>query len=315
MNPAWLAGDERRRGKLLPGYLADLVVLDRDPLECPPDELESARSWRRWSAAAGCTTRRPGASDRARGVRPQRRPSRLRARRRGVPPSATRPSGPRLRRPRGALRARSRCGRARDRPGHRTGDAAAARARRREARRDRAGSRARRLSPDGHGRPPEILRTTLEEASLPDATFDLAVAASSFHWVESAAGPRRRARRAPPGRLVGDVVDALRRRLATGSVPRRDRPSADRPALEPRGTAGSHAIPRPLWPRWPRPGSSAASWSSSARAASGTPAVSAPSSRRSRRSRVSSPPDGTRFSTSWSASPATSSAGRSSNRR
>ena len=25
--PAWLAGDERRRGKLLPGYLADLVVL------------------------------------------------------------------------------------------------------------------------------------------------------------------------------------------------------------------------------------------------------------------------------------------------
>src|SRR4051794_19411333 len=31
--PAWLAGDGRRRGKLLPGYLADLVVLDRDPLE------------------------------------------------------------------------------------------------------------------------------------------------------------------------------------------------------------------------------------------------------------------------------------------
>ncbi len=29
--PAWLCGDERRRGKLLPGYAADLVVLDRDP--------------------------------------------------------------------------------------------------------------------------------------------------------------------------------------------------------------------------------------------------------------------------------------------
>jgi predicted amidohydrolase YtcJ len=41
VNPAWLAGDERRRGKLLPGYLADLVVLSRDPLECRPDELES----------------------------------------------------------------------------------------------------------------------------------------------------------------------------------------------------------------------------------------------------------------------------------
>jgi predicted amidohydrolase YtcJ len=37
--PAWLARDERRRGKLLPGFLADLVVLDRDPLECPPEDL------------------------------------------------------------------------------------------------------------------------------------------------------------------------------------------------------------------------------------------------------------------------------------
>jgi predicted amidohydrolase YtcJ len=39
VNPAWLAGDERRRGKLLPGYLADLVVLDRDPLACEPEDL------------------------------------------------------------------------------------------------------------------------------------------------------------------------------------------------------------------------------------------------------------------------------------
>ena len=37
--PAWLTGDERRRGKLLPGYLADLVVLDRDPVTCPLEEL------------------------------------------------------------------------------------------------------------------------------------------------------------------------------------------------------------------------------------------------------------------------------------
>jgi predicted amidohydrolase YtcJ len=41
VNPAWLSGDERRRGKLLPGYLADLVVLSRDPLECQPEELET----------------------------------------------------------------------------------------------------------------------------------------------------------------------------------------------------------------------------------------------------------------------------------
>lgn len=37
--PAWLAGDERRRGRLVPGQLADLVVLDRDPVTCPPEEL------------------------------------------------------------------------------------------------------------------------------------------------------------------------------------------------------------------------------------------------------------------------------------
>ncbi len=30
---------ERRSGRLLPGYDADLVVLDRDPLTCPPDEI------------------------------------------------------------------------------------------------------------------------------------------------------------------------------------------------------------------------------------------------------------------------------------
>jgi predicted amidohydrolase YtcJ len=37
--PAWLTGDERRRGKLVPGFLADLVVLDRDPFAGAPEEL------------------------------------------------------------------------------------------------------------------------------------------------------------------------------------------------------------------------------------------------------------------------------------
>src|SRR5689334_2259416 len=37
--PAWLCGDERRRGKLAPGHLADLIVLDRDPLAIDPYEL------------------------------------------------------------------------------------------------------------------------------------------------------------------------------------------------------------------------------------------------------------------------------------
>ena len=39
VTPAWLAGDERRRGRLVPGYLADVVVLNRDPLAVPAAEL------------------------------------------------------------------------------------------------------------------------------------------------------------------------------------------------------------------------------------------------------------------------------------
>jgi predicted amidohydrolase YtcJ len=37
--PTWLSHDERARGTLLPGKLADLVVLDRDPCAIPVDEL------------------------------------------------------------------------------------------------------------------------------------------------------------------------------------------------------------------------------------------------------------------------------------
>lgn len=39
VTPAWLAYEERSRGKLIPGYLADLVVLDRDPMAIEPEEL------------------------------------------------------------------------------------------------------------------------------------------------------------------------------------------------------------------------------------------------------------------------------------
>ena len=37
--PGWLSHDERMRGTLVPGRLADLVVLDRDPFACEPEEL------------------------------------------------------------------------------------------------------------------------------------------------------------------------------------------------------------------------------------------------------------------------------------
>jgi predicted amidohydrolase YtcJ len=43
VNPAWLAYDERRRGKLVPGYFADLVVLDRDPVAVPAEELPAVQ--------------------------------------------------------------------------------------------------------------------------------------------------------------------------------------------------------------------------------------------------------------------------------
>jgi predicted amidohydrolase YtcJ len=41
--PAFLSRDERVRGKLLPGYYADLVVLDRDPFAILEDELPSVQ--------------------------------------------------------------------------------------------------------------------------------------------------------------------------------------------------------------------------------------------------------------------------------
>jgi predicted amidohydrolase YtcJ len=43
VTPAWLARDERRRGKLVPGHYADVVVLDRDPLACEPEELREVQ--------------------------------------------------------------------------------------------------------------------------------------------------------------------------------------------------------------------------------------------------------------------------------
>ena len=38
--PAWLSGDEHKRGSLTAGKLADLTILSRDPLTCEPEELQ-----------------------------------------------------------------------------------------------------------------------------------------------------------------------------------------------------------------------------------------------------------------------------------
>ena len=39
---AWVNGLEESTGRLAPGLLADLAVLDRDPFAGPPDEIASA---------------------------------------------------------------------------------------------------------------------------------------------------------------------------------------------------------------------------------------------------------------------------------
>jgi predicted amidohydrolase YtcJ len=48
VTPAWLSRDERRRGKLLPGFAADLVVLDRDPWEDLDAQVVATMVGGRW---------------------------------------------------------------------------------------------------------------------------------------------------------------------------------------------------------------------------------------------------------------------------
>src|SRR3954454_12937741 len=48
VGPAWLARDERRRGRLIPGQVADLVVLDRDPWEDLDAHVVATMAGGRW---------------------------------------------------------------------------------------------------------------------------------------------------------------------------------------------------------------------------------------------------------------------------
>jgi hypothetical protein len=48
VTPAWLSGDERRRGRLIPGHAADLVVLDRDPWDDLDAEVVATMVAGRW---------------------------------------------------------------------------------------------------------------------------------------------------------------------------------------------------------------------------------------------------------------------------
>ena len=43
INNAYLHHEEKERGSLEPGKLADLIVIDRDYLNCPPNQLGEIR--------------------------------------------------------------------------------------------------------------------------------------------------------------------------------------------------------------------------------------------------------------------------------
>ena len=40
---AWAAGEENIKGKIAPGFLADLVVLDQDPFRVQPQALKDVK--------------------------------------------------------------------------------------------------------------------------------------------------------------------------------------------------------------------------------------------------------------------------------
>ena len=189
VNPAWLSGDERRRGKLLPGYLADLVVLSRDPLAVPAGRARDGRGRRD-------DGRRPlGAQPAALGLTMADRIAKSEGRRLfGSDPSTydARAAG-HSERVYDVLVARCGLGRARRvlevGAGNGAGDTTSARPRRRSTRCARAGSGARRLSARRRsaGRV-DVRVAALEDAELGSSEFDLAAAASSFHWVEEDVG-------------------------------------------------------------------------------------------------------------------------------
>jgi predicted amidohydrolase YtcJ len=43
VNNAWVAGEEKIKGRLAPGYLADLAVVDREPFSVAPSALKDLK--------------------------------------------------------------------------------------------------------------------------------------------------------------------------------------------------------------------------------------------------------------------------------
>jgi len=44
LGPAYAGYAENRQGRLAPGYLADLIVLEKDPFACEPAEVKDLQS-------------------------------------------------------------------------------------------------------------------------------------------------------------------------------------------------------------------------------------------------------------------------------
>ena len=138
VNPAWLSGDERRRGKLSPATSPISSSSRAIHSNARPTSSSPSEPWRRWSVDAGFTTHLPGPSRAA--DRPQGGAATLRRRSDCIRVGQAGACGAGLRAARRAVRPPSRHERPRDRPGDRTGDSPAARPRGEPARRPGARS-------------------------------------------------------------------------------------------------------------------------------------------------------------------------------
>ena len=48
VNCAYMSFEEDTKGSLEPGKLADMIVIDRDYLECPEDDIKDTQTLKTW---------------------------------------------------------------------------------------------------------------------------------------------------------------------------------------------------------------------------------------------------------------------------